>query len=622
MGSAHGHTHTGRTHAYRHAQQQHHYQSPTSVISHSGQGRTAPEVLKTLLRKKACLFEAGTSRAIAMITWLVGRKLGIEMGYFSRQQLQQGVHQVVSANIESGDITRTKVNRCMQIILNSCFHYIIPRPDGVETGTRFRRMFAEEAIDDSRLLRMLPPPWDNVDVEASLAAFCSGDDNNSQEELPSNDNGNATPHNLSKRGSHRRTPPSAATSVMELQDNDNDEIGAGNSKRTVLLCFNENVRSFEDIFRCHNEFIRDVANTANLDLTAEEWREFFLGTTSAQLTYNTDSSSEEGLFPLSPPHQSIQTDEANSPRIPALSLSMVQPVSPLSKDNFSDGDDLADREVCERHGAMSVVELNTFRTSWCAKRYDHNPNLCAFAHVDVNRGWLRRNPNIYQYRDEMCPNVITIPEDSGQPTFEGRSFNSCPKGINCEFCHSQEELYYHANRYKKHICPMISKKKPVATEGKFKEKSRAMNSCELRDVCPFVHLHPPQEQAKQGDHWRANTRGSQLQSSKSGNATRGGLGDSSGHNPLTSQHFTQRGNLSHFASSGVTTGAYSIPHIAPMMYISPAPESEFEKSLRLPGLKSLFRRHCSILHSHFQGRTEGFCVYENFGDDLKFSSSK
>lgn len=81
------------------SQDYHHHKShigQTSGSSHGSRGvktngmkntfnssRSAPDVLKTLLRKKACLYEAGTSRAVALITWLVGRKLTLEQGYFS-----------------------------------------------------------------------------------------------------------------------------------------------------------------------------------------------------------------------------------------------------------------------------------------------------------------------------------------------------------------------------------------------------------------------------------------------------------------------------------------------------------------------------------------------------------
>ena len=100
------------------------------------------------------------------MTWLVGRELALEYGYFSRQHLQSGVHACVAEKIDSGTITRTKVNRCMQIILNSCFHYIIPRPDGSEeNGEAFRDTFAADAVDDSDELQDLPVPWNDLAVD-------------------------------------------------------------------------------------------------------------------------------------------------------------------------------------------------------------------------------------------------------------------------------------------------------------------------------------------------------------------------------------------------------------------------------------------------------------------------
>ena len=146
---------------------------PMTSHTTGSSSRSSSEILKTLLRKKACLYEPDPSRAVALVTWLVGRELALEFGFFTRQQLQAGVHACVSEKIDSGVITRTKVNRCMQIILNSCFHYIIPRPDGTEeNGNTFRLTFAREVADDATLLRVLPAPWNNltIDREAILTA--------------------------------------------------------------------------------------------------------------------------------------------------------------------------------------------------------------------------------------------------------------------------------------------------------------------------------------------------------------------------------------------------------------------------------------------------------------------
>jgi hypothetical protein len=87
--------------------------------------RASTEVLKTLLRKKACLYEPDTSQAIALVTWLVGRRLALSQGYFTRQELQSGVHSCVAKKIEAGVVTRTKVNRCMVscVLCNFCLSY-------------------------------------------------------------------------------------------------------------------------------------------------------------------------------------------------------------------------------------------------------------------------------------------------------------------------------------------------------------------------------------------------------------------------------------------------------------------------------------------------------------------
>ena len=225
----------------------------THTGSHGSAGgsRTNPEILKTLLRKKACLYEVDTSKAIALITWIVGRYLGMKFGYFSRQQLQSGVHHVVVDKIEAGLVTRTKVNRCMQIILNSCFHYIIPRPDGVESGDTFRQRFILSSSDDTYLMDTLAKPWNEIDAESALHSlqFC--------DEMQS-----IASENMEKE---------------EILTSCDASDGTDSSRRMVLLSFNDNVRCFEDVFRCHNEFIRDTANSANVNLTAEEWHSFFVG---------------------------------------------------------------------------------------------------------------------------------------------------------------------------------------------------------------------------------------------------------------------------------------------------------------------------------------------------------
>ena len=471
--------------------------------------RSASEVLKTLLRKKACLYEPDTSRAVALVSWLVGRELALEYGYFSRQQLQSGVHACVAAKIEAGTITRTKVNRCMQIILNSCFHYIIPRSDGSEeNGDAFRQHFAESAQDDHSLLASLLPPWNEVTVDRDVVIHASL--------ALVEESGKKGGANVSPPHSPRLSGADAAAHDMEGDDH--------HSKRSVLLCFNENVRSAEDAFRCHNEFIRDAANVSRLQLTAKEWLAFF-------------------------------GDDAGSPSV-------------WSSSDFHRGDKVGSGDVL---GQMDGKELAVFRTTWCAKRYDHDHDLCGFAHVEINGGWLRRNPRVHQYRAELCPNMVSI-RDS-QTGLTKLTINQCPNGDKCPMAHSSEELIYHASSYKKNICKI----------------SGHAQGCCLGDVCPNLHPHDSKHTIK--------GHGNDFQSSHQ-------------RHSAVRHHHNAHG---HGATGGRTTNKVP-PSGAPTLYVSPAPLSAFEKQLQMPGLQNLFRRHSAVLFAKLKVPSQT-CRYSNFGDD-------
>lgn len=425
--------------------------------------RSSTEVLKTLLRKKACLYEPETSHAISLVTWLVGRRLALSQGYFTRQQLQSGVHACVAEKIDEGVVTRTKVNRCMQIILNSCFHYIIPRPDGSEeNGEAFRVSFTSDAADDEHLIRTLPAPWNNLTLD-SLANSESDFFNMSDDE-----------------GDEKRKSKDRSDSLS---------LDSG-GRRSVLLCFNENVCSAYDVFHCHDEFIRDVAHTANLSLSSEEWQSFFTGSRAYRKRLN-------------------------------------------NSDNFESG-----------YSRMGQQSLSSFRTSWCAKRYEHDHAVCGFAHVEINRGWLRRDPVVHKYKPMSCPNIKPIPGK------EGCYINMCPRGVDCENAHSNEEIMYHPGNYKKLAC------------------TNSATSCPLREVCPRVHTkqdlpnHHPHGYHRHGRR-RQEHSPSQRPRSSSEVARCGGFG--------------------------------KIPDGSPMLYIDPAPLSEFEKTLLLPGLQAMFRDHSSSI---------------------------
>jgi hypothetical protein len=480
--------------------------------------RSSSEILKTLLRKKACLYEPDTSRSVALVTWLVGRELALEHGFFSRQQLQSGVHACVSDKIDSGIITRTKVNRCMQIILNSCFHYIIPRSDGTEEkGDVFRIAFLQTVKEDSFLLQHLPVPWNNLEVHRESILLASMAEE--EEKMHHTPTKNASTPKTSPRITSVNAPNSPGRDLKDSED--------GDSKRAVLLCFNENVRSAEDVIRCHNEFIRDTANAAHLQLTAHEWRSFF-GHEAARAPYLWGN--------IGIPIPSSEAKTGASRHNDAL-------------------------------GQMSEGEACKFRTTWCAKRYDHDHNLCGFAHIEVNGGWLRRNPAVHRYQDQSCPDISSASE---QRVSSSHFFvNQCPKGVHCDKAHSMEEIIYHPRRYKTKNCTAA-----LSRSG----------WCELGDVCPNVH---PAEASKPSKKH----------------------GDGRSHGPRHPKKNEQN-------SAGGSKPGHALPPGSPMIYASPAPVSSFERHLGMPGLQNLFRRHSSVVRAHVQNPGECMCVYNCFGDDL------
>ncbi|KAG7364437.1 hypothetical protein IV203_037639 [Nitzschia inconspicua] len=482
----------------------------------STNSRSASEILKTLLRKKACLYEPDTSRSVALVTWLVGRVLALEHGFFSRQQLQSGVHACVANKIESGTITRTKVNRCMQIILNSCFHYIIPRSDGTEeNGDHFRALFGATVRDDSELIQYLPEPWNDLRVDPATVLEASLHDSDDKTTSSSCKSPSATP---------KSSPKLSSVNAEKSPDRDSQDDDKDDSKRAVLLCFNENVRSAEDVFRCHNEFIRDTANAAHLQLTAQEWRQFF-GRETSRAPYLWGSVGIPTLTGES---------AAGPPRRPDLL------------------------------GQMSKEEVSQFRSTWCTKRYEHDHDLCGFAHVEVNGGWLRRNPLIHSYKDEMCKFISTAGDKLIGPSHF--FLNECAKGIHCDHAHSMEEIIYHPNRYKTKVCNSLY------------SQSRG---CRSGDVCP--NLHPP-------DVTKPMRKAEMLRS--------------------------QGGRRSkHEQSHAGSKPSVALPRGSPVVYASPAPFSSFDQLLGMPGLQSIFRRQSSVIRAHIRSPGKARCLYSPFGDD-------
>jgi hypothetical protein len=495
--------------------------------------RSSSEVLKTLLRKKACLYEPNTSRAVALVTWLVGRLLALEFGFFSRQQLQSGVHACVSNKIEAGTITRTKVNRCMQIILNSCFHYIIPRSDGTEEkGDYFRDAFSETVKDDSLLLKELHEPWNDLVVDRDTVIHAILHDVEERSAHHVNRSPSTSPRHSPKIGSLN----AEKNAERYFSDGDKEEA----LKRAVLLCFNENVRSAEDVFRCHNDFIRDTANASHLQLSAQEWGQFFGLETfrDPQFLGNVGVSMMVGA-------------SLGGPQIPPDLL-----------------------------GRMSPDELGKFRTTWCTKRYEHDHDLCGFAHIEVNSGWLRRNPMIYLYKKEMCKFVTKqtckfVTPDGGDRVSPGNFFlHECPDGLACDHAHSVEEINYHPLNYKNRVCTSLY--------------SRS-GGCRLGDVCP--NAHPPDSNRP----FKKSTP------------------DGRSPDKRGKKNFDQ-------GKSNTKSLASSVPFGSPIVYASPAPISRFERHLGMPGLLNLYRRQSEVIRAYVRSSGKDQPTYSLFGDKFTISN--
>lgn len=252
-------------------------------------------------------------------------------------------------------------------------------------------------------------------------------------------------------------------------------------------------------------------------------------------------------------------------------------------------------------GELTAVDLTKFRTTWCSKRYEHDPSVCGFAHVEVNHGWLRRDPVLYRYSGEMCPDIVSAAQIVGTTNvpseLKGCVFNRCPLGKSCGMAHSIEEVQYHPDVYKKVLCQSVRRDQ---------DQHQPRQACKLRDVCP--HLHPPGSRQPREHHHHGH-----------------------GHHP----HGSSRGRGAAAASPGrghgaAASAAPSVPPAhppasgAPMIYIEPAPVSEFDLHLQLPGLQALFRRRCANLFHYYRKSSVGHKVgaYSLFGDNWALSTEE
>lgn len=101
---------------------------------------------------------------------------------------------------------------------------------------------------------------------------------------------------------------------------------------------------------------------------------------------------------------------------------------------------------------LSEEDLERFRTKVCtlasSMRCDFGVERCNYSH---NLYWARRCPfylrdsSILRYIPTCCPDVELGP---GSAILK----NTCPRGNNCSFAHSLEEMHYHPLVYKTELC--------------------------------------------------------------------------------------------------------------------------------------------------------------------------
>mmetsp|Transcript_5318 Transcript_5318/g.8081 ORF Transcript_5318/g.8081 Transcript_5318/m.8081 type:complete len:344 (-) Transcript_5318:326-1357(-) len=297
-------------------------------------------------------------------------------------------------------------------------------------------------------------------------------------------------------------------------------------------------------------------------------------------------------------------------------------------------------------GQLSSKDLARFRTTWCAKRYEHDKRLCGFAHVDINGGWLRRDPTVHSYKDKMCPYVTTIQDSRFVGGPRCYVINECSTGIDCDYAHSREEMEYHHLRYKREVCygvpppaaavpPQSSSRGkdgegPVPSSGSNNTSTTPTQGvCHLGAICPKLHTT---ESIAYKRNVTSSARDSSHQSSpkltSNYNVGRSkpshvSLDDhpqqqqQHHHHPHLNPHPhpQQPQQLKYVAGGNKTPPPGIMPKGAPMLYIKPAPTSEFDKHFGMPGLQSLFRRHCEVVVAHLRAHNGDKFYYSCFEEN-------
>ena len=112
--------------------------------------------------------------------------------------------------------------------------------------------------------------------------------------------------------------------------------------------------------------------------------------------------------------------------------------------------------VYNRSSRQEVFDITTFKTRICEKKSAHNERICLYYHTALLD--RRRKHN---FISAPCENVFNLQEGR----FE---YKECINGDGCRLAHTENEILYHIDKYKKEQCTY----KP----------------CTLGDCCPFIHL--------------------------------------------------------------------------------------------------------------------------------------
>ncbi|KAK1444029.1 hypothetical protein BgAZ_209050 [Babesia gibsoni] len=99
------------------------------------------------------------------------------------------------------------------------------------------------------------------------------------------------------------------------------------------------------------------------------------------------------------------------------------------------------------HMILKGKELKEFRTKQCplyVKGMCPDSKQCNMSHSET---WPRRNPSLFKYDYQLCPNIQFSRSDNKM-----RLLGKCSYGRKCRFSHSKEEQLYHPDLYKTRMC--------------------------------------------------------------------------------------------------------------------------------------------------------------------------